>query len=29
MLEKEMNERDMSEIIDKCMFDCYTMCGIW
>ena len=29
MRETEYNEKDMNEIINKCMFDCYTMCGIW
>ena len=29
MYEKEYNEKDLDEIIDKCMSDCYSMSGIW
>jgi hypothetical protein len=29
MYEREYNEKDLNEIIDKGMYDCYSMCGIW
>jgi len=29
MYEKECKEKELKEIIDKCMFDCYSMSGIW
>lgn len=29
MYESEYNKKDLDEIIDKCMSDCYSMSGIW
>ena len=29
MYESECNEKDLNEIIDKGMSDCYSMSGIW
>jgi hypothetical protein len=30
MYEREYNEKDLNEIIEKCSYeDCYSMSGIW